>query len=62
MAAERAVLSCQVLLICSLYILAFGSHVRKLTSDDLRNIGQSTKNDFIAVSFDKPGEFIFNEI
>lgn len=62
MAAERAVLSCQVLLICSLYILAFGSHVRKLTSDDLRNIGQSTKNDFIAVFFDKPGEFIFNEI
>lgn len=56
MATESAVLTYQVLLICTLYILTFGSHVRKLTSDDLRNIGQSTQNNFIAVFFDKPGE------
>ena len=56
MATESTVLSYQVLLICTLYILTFGSHVRKLTSDDLRNIGQSTTNNFIAVLFDKPGE------
>ena len=56
MATESAVLSYQVLLICTLYILTFGSHVRKLTSDELRNIGQSTKSNFIAVFFNKPGE------
>ena len=56
MAIESAVLSYHVLLICTLYVLTFGSHVRKLTSDDLRNIGQSTNNNFIAVFFDKPGE------
>lgn len=56
MATESALLSFQVLLICTLYVLTFGSRVRKLTSDDLRNIGQSTKNNFIAVFFDKPGE------
>lgn len=54
MATKSALLSFQVLLICTLYVLTFGSHVRKLTSDDLRNIGQSTKNNFIAVFFDKP--------
>lgn len=53
MATESAVLSYQVLLICTLNILTFGSHVRKLTSDDLRNVGQSTNNNFIAVFFDK---------
>ena len=57
MATESTALSYQVLLICTLYILSFGSHVRKLTSDDLRNIGQATTNNFIAVFFDKPGEF-----
>lgn len=62
MAAESAVLSYQVLLICTLYILTFGSHVRKLTSDDLRNIGRSTKNNFIAVFFDKPGELSYNNV
>ncbi|KAJ7390630.1 hypothetical protein OS493_023339 [Desmophyllum pertusum] len=41
-----------VVFVCCL-VVAFGSHVRKLTSDDLRNVGQSTKKDFIAVFFDK---------
>lgn len=44
-----------VVFVCCL-VVAFGSHVRKLTSDDLRNVGQSTKKDFIAVFFDKLGK------
>ena len=45
----------RVLLVCCLHIFSFGgSHVRKLTSEDLRNIGKFTNKDYIAVFFDKP--------
>lgn len=43
------------LLICCLHIAVLGvSPVRKLTSEDLKNIGGSTNQDYIAVFFDKP--------
>ncbi|RMX56502.1 hypothetical protein pdam_00023158 [Pocillopora damicornis] len=43
------------LLICCLHIAVLGvSPVRKLTSEDLKNIGESTNQDYIAVFFDKP--------
>ena len=46
------------LLICCRHIAVIGvSPVRKLTSEDLKNIGESTKQDYIAVFFDKPCKF-----
>ena len=43
-----------ILLVCCIYIAVFGVNaVRELSSEDLKNIGESTNQDFIAVFFDK---------
>lgn len=55
MAAYRSCCSFQVLFyVCCLFLPAFGSHVRQLSSNDLKDIGKSTTKDFIVVFFDKP--------
>ena len=57
MAAYRSCCSFQVLFyVCCLFLPAFGSHVRQLSSNDLKDIGKSTTKDFIVVFFDKPGK------
>ncbi|XP_022804755.1 uncharacterized protein LOC111341974 [Stylophora pistillata] len=43
-----------ILLVCCIYVAVFGVNaVRELSSEDLKNIGESTNQDFIAVFFDK---------
>lgn len=59
MAARRSWMSCRfeaLIFVFSLLCFGFGSQVRLLTTEDLKNIGESTTKDFIAVFFDKPGE------
>ena len=52
----------QMVFVCCVFHLAFGGQLRELTVGELQNLGHSTKMDFIAVFFDRPGCLAFSLI